>query len=563
MSGFGRMVHPQGVSLPPMRFPSSTPPPLLLLLLPVLASTAAPAADTHRTASAPPEDSETVLSGFGEGGIQLPYEAEFVGSKRCADCHTTEAGLQPRSNMFLTGQLVTADNVDSWFSAAALELPVRWPEWEASEAPRPPHYRRDGDEVRLEGPTRDGGLARAPVHAVFGSGRHAITPVTLEPGRRSRELRVTWSYVFDSWIMTPGSTQHPDPVGYVRPPEETRICFDCHTTRVVWDEEVDPARSVFGVHCERCHGPGSAHVDAVTSGSDSLYILNPGRFPAAEQTEFCSQCHRRAGDIEPLTAMKREARLARHAGAGTMLSDCFRLSPPEETLSCLDCHDPHRNADPGRDDYNSSCLRCHADPESDHTSEPVDLSSDCVSCHMPVQENAFAGMDFTDHWIRVPDSPPPLASPEKQEYADYLEASYREAMARPGLGPERSCRFRMRLGELLFGMGRPDEGLVWIEEALSFGPLHRDRIVAGELFERAGRQEKAIPIFAEAIRLAPGNNRAYHHLARLHMRAGDLPAAREVFADWEDALPDDPLLARMRAELRRRARNDHGKAPGP
>ena len=374
---------------------------------------------------------------------------------------------------------------------------------------------------------------------------------------------MTWSYVFDSWIMTPGSTQHPDPVGYVRPPEETRICFDCHTTRVVWEEEIDPARSVFGVHCERCHGAGSAHVDAVTSGSDSLYILNPGRFTAAEQTLFCSQCHRRAGDIEPLTAMKREAKLARHAGAGTMLSDCFRLSPPGETLSCLDCHDPHRNADPERDDYNSSCLRCHAEPESDHTSEPVDLSSDCVSCHMPVQENAFAGMDFTDHWIRVPGSPPPLSSPEKQEYADYLEASYREAMARPGLGPERSCRFRMRLGELLFGMGRRDEGLVWIEEALSFGPLHRDRIVAGELFERAGRQEKAIPIFAEAIRLAPGNNRAYHHLARLHMRAGDLPAAREVFAGWEEALPDDPLLARMRAEWRRRARNDHGKAPGP
>ena len=342
---FGRKVQPQGVSIPRMRFARTAPLHLLIATITASAGDADPGGS--RTGHGASAGSEAVLSGFGEGGIQLPYEADFVGSKRCADCHTTEAGLQPRSNMFLTGQLVTVDNVDTWFSAAALELPVRWPEWEASEAPRPPHYRRDGDEVRLEGPTRDGGLARAPVHAVFGSGRHAITPVSLEPGRRSRELRVTWSYVFDSWIMTPGSTQHPDPVGYVRPPEETRICFDCHTTRVVWDEEVDPARSVFGVHCERCHGPGSAHVDAVTSGSDSLYILNPGRFPAAAQTQFCSQCHRRAGDIEPLTAMKREARLARHAGAGTMLSDCFRLSPPGETLSCLDCHDPPPQRRPG------------------------------------------------------------------------------------------------------------------------------------------------------------------------------------------------------------------------
>ena len=381
---------------------------------------------------------------------------------------------------------------------------------------------------------------------------------------QSREMRVSYSNVYDRWIMTPGSTYHPDPVGYIRPPEETKICFDCHTTKLVWGEDdLDDEGSVFGIHCERCHGPGSAHITAVTEGSPSVNILNPRRLPAAEQVEFCGQCHRRIADSEPLTVMKREAKLARHAGTGLMLSNCFRRSPPATTISCLDCHDPHRNVDPKSDDYNTPCRRCHTEPAGDHPSTSVEASSNCVSCHMPLREDTFAGMTFTDHWISVPGTEPPLFTSEKDDYAGYLEASYLEAIARPRLGQERKCRFRMRLGELLFGMGRQEEGLEWIEQALTYGALHRDRIVAGELFEKAGKQEQASTIFEAAIRLEPHNNRAYHHLARLHLRTNDLEAAAQVLTAWEGAIPDDELLVQMRQQWRRQGGSTSRARSGP
>ena len=523
-----------------------------------LAATAISHAEPEKTV-------EVDLMGFGAGEIELPYEAAFSGSASCAQCHVGHAEMQASSSMFLTGREVTEENMDTWFSEEALQKPVRWPEGELSGTPHPPQYRRRSDGVYLEGVTREGETVMARVDAVFGSGLHAMTPMTGEPGRQSRELRVTYSHVYDSWIMTPGSFRHSDPIGYVRPPEETDNCFFCHTTRIAWDTAQDDdlltSQSQFGVHCERCHGPGSAHIDAVVAGEEGQKILNPGKFRADKQVEFCGQCHRRSADVEPLAALQREVKISRHAGLSHMLSKCFRLSPPEEALSCLDCHNPHRNVDPDRDQYNTPCLRCHTAPETDHKSTAVIATSDCVSCHMPVQESAFEGMDFTDHWIRIPGTPAPFKSESKEEYAAYLEASYRDAIVRTTHGEERKTRYRMRLGELLFGMGREAEGLEWIGKALTFGPLHRDRLIAGELFERGGQQEKAIPILEAAIGNAPDNDRAYYTLTRLYLRQRKLAAAADVLARWDKAIPGDKLHAEMYAKWQRLDARDAASGP--
>ena len=137
------------------------------------------------------------------------------------------------------------------------------------------------------------------------------------------------------------------------------------------------------------------------------------------------------------------------------------------------------------------------------------------------------------------------------EYAAYLEDSYREAIGRTTHGEERKTRYRMRLGELLFGMHREEEGLEWIGKALTFGPLHRDRLIAGELYERGGQQEKAIPVLEAAIRNAPDNDRAYYTLTRLYLRQRNLASAAEVLTRWNSAIPGDELHAEMLAKWKR------------
>jgi tetratricopeptide (TPR) repeat protein len=175
---------------------------------------------------------------------------------------------------------------------------------------------------------------------------------------------------------------------------------------------------------------------------------------------------------------------------------------------------------------------------------------------MAVEARGFFGMTFRDHWIRVPGSPPPAAADERrEEYASYLEASYQEALARPGVKPERAARLRMRLGELLFAQKKPDPALRWLREALTFAPLYRDRIVAAEIHERAGKREEALKILTDAVRSAPENNRAYYTLAKIHIAARGFAEAEKVLAAWEKAKPGDPLIEEVRGEMERGRKN--------
>ncbi len=492
--------------------------------------------------------------GFGPGEIELDHEAEFTGTASCDFCHADIVELAGSHHMALTGRRVTGQNRDVWFSGEAIDRPIEWPR---TEGP-PPRFRRDDTGVLLEAIDGDGAVRSARVDVIFGSGHRGFTPISVADGHGIRELRASFFADPGRWVMTPGSAGDPDPLGHVRSAESSSDCLRCHMTVIEWTEggRLDLERSVFGVSCERCHGPGSAHERAVLEDEASPAIFNPGLLSPAAQTRFCGQCHRNPSTVEPHRVFLQTPDLARHAGVGLMLSACFRKSPPESAPSCLDCHDPHRNIRGVRREQNDSCLRCHADPGADHTSTAVALDADCISCHMPVEKRGFFGLSFTSHWIRVPGAPPPGETEERAEYAGLLEESYRAAIAPPGRGPERHgperrSKLRMRLGKLLCMQGDPAEGLRWLREALTFEPLYKDRLLAAQYHLRAGETALAIDILDDAIRAAPENNRAYHDLARIHLAAGEPSRASEVLDRWEAARPGDPYLTEMRALVER------------
>jgi hypothetical protein len=81
-------------------------------------------------------------------------------------------------------------------------------------------------------------------------------------------------------------------------------------------------------------------------------------------------------------------------------------------LSCVTCHDPHRDASTAPADYEAKCLSCHSNrPASPAASAetprspacPVNPANGCVECHMPKTQAGIPHTTFTDHNIRVHD----------------------------------------------------------------------------------------------------------------------------------------------------------------
>ena len=175
-------------------------------------------------------------------------------------------------------------------------------------------------------------------------------------------------------------------------------CLGCHSGPVDFQKakngEPQPPFQDTGVGCERCHGPGSAHLEAVANGEADLKITHPGKLPPQELLKICAQCHT---GFFPLVRPRPQDVLVASQVIAIQNSQCFIQSGG---FSCLSCHDPHQNARPGEGRYTQTCLGCHNRSTENAVICPVDSERRCISCHMPENEQP-GNFHLTDHWIRV------------------------------------------------------------------------------------------------------------------------------------------------------------------
>ena len=258
----------------------------------------------------------------------------------------------------------------------------------------------------------EGGVVeRFVIDYAFGSGRHATTFVTLTDRTPDHptmiEHRLTVFAHNKAPDMTPGQGQsrRPEnqgitPSGRRYPTSSTLKCFECHTilTSDRGPLVLDEARMIPNIGCERCHGPGRAHVNAARSGASDAALAMPfgiDRWSADDEIRLCGSCHRLPETVEPALIRPDNAGFVRFQPVGLMQSACFRKSPGR--LSCSTCHDPHTKTSTGRGSYETICLSCHGGPSQ--TNCKVSPTTGCVECHMP-RRDATRGMMMTDHWIR-------------------------------------------------------------------------------------------------------------------------------------------------------------------
>jgi hypothetical protein len=240
-----------------------------------------------------------------------------------------------------------------------------------------------------------------PIEWALGLGAAGQTYVFRSNGRLYESF-VSYYKELDKLDITMGDQKlHPrnlvDAAGRLLGNVEAPLCFSCHTTNSGTSRELHLESAIPGVQCERCHGPSDRHLEGLKTGNASLAAMKKlGSMPAEEASDFCGQCHRTWEQI---------AMNGPH-GTGNVRFQPYRLANSkcydvdDHRISCLACHDPHKEVDKVSADYDKACQACHAGGKAGAKNCKV-ASQDCSSCHMPKVALPGAHHEFTDHDIRI------------------------------------------------------------------------------------------------------------------------------------------------------------------
>ena len=325
--------------------------------------------------------------------------ADYVGSAACTPCHRTQAGSQPATSMARTA--IEAERSDVLRASPRLTFDSGGYS-----------YRIESDAGRSLYTVTDGTRsASAPLSWAFGMG-HVGQSFLFSREGVFYEARVSYYESMHALAFTPGrAVTAPsgldDAMARRVNETEARRCFACHTTAPTTEGKFDPTKTIPGVTCEACHGPGRRHADAmkVTRRVGGLApMLNPAKLPAEESVDFCGACHATFWDIA-LDGVKGIPAL-RSQPYRLQSSRCWTASTGDARLTCIACHDPHRPLVTDARAYDNRCLACHVSAGAQPTAErrapacPV-RTSDCATCHMPKYDVPDMHHEFTDHLIRV------------------------------------------------------------------------------------------------------------------------------------------------------------------
>ncbi len=258
-----------------------------------------------------------------------------------------------------------------------------------------------------------------PIHWSFGKGAQTWV---LEKDGELLESMVSYYPSIDGLEITTGDEALTpktldEAVGRKMRRTEPQDCFGCHSTHAVSGGKLQLQNLEPGVTCEHCHTGANTHVMAAFQ--DQAYETAPPdlrKLSTEDISNFCGQCHRTWETV--VRSHWRGEVNVRFQPYRLANSKCFDGTDPR--ISCIACHDPHKDLVREDGAYDMKCMACHASKDErgnppakpeNHRDAPACTvaSKGCISCHMPKVKLPNGLMTFHDHEIRIvkPGSPYP------------------------------------------------------------------------------------------------------------------------------------------------------------
>jgi predicted CXXCH cytochrome family protein len=521
-------------------------------------------------------------------GTEKSDDGAFVGNRACASCHQSIYDSYEQTPMAHASGPATENLTGADFTHKKSDV----------------HYRvfaADGKAwLTFERPGDPFATGRRELLYSIGSGRRGRTYLFSVDGFFF-ESPVNWYADSNRWDMAPAYGNAKEiPLNLPVYSE----CLRCHASGV--REPLDGTENRYsqplfvqnGIGCERCHGPGAAHIKQASAAN----IVNPIKLSPERRDSICMQCH-----LEGSVAIERKGKHASDFRAGLVLDDFIRhfvltegsssalaansqfeaLSQSQckkqsgDAMSCMSCHDPHYSPPAGQrvSYYRAKCVACHgtALAAKHHSGQP-----DCTSCHMPASlSKDIAHTEVTDHRIRrQPDVSPQLllevpsssSAPKLTPFPESKDAeadvrdralawqflvenghpeAEREASKDLRLAAESSTDDPATLAGLAYVElrdGKIDQARELYEKVLALDPTF---IVAaanlGVIKAKSGDTPGAVGLWQRAFALAPGKSVIGMNLSRAFCAAGQTKEALamvERVLQFNPDLPEGKKLAR-------------------
>jgi predicted CXXCH cytochrome family protein len=344
-----------------------------------------------------------------------PRGTDYAGSESCIQCHQTQYASASHSAHFKATSPGLKENILGHFTNGhntfVYDKNTKIVMEERNDSLYQALY-KNGKEVEAY-----------PFDVIFGS-KHAQTSAYWK-NHYAYELPLSYYKSINNWATSPNFSA--TTADFNR--KIQKECFGCHSSnissRYVTTKSTDTYTYmgmevenfmnkntlIYGIDCERCHGPAKEHVQTHLKFPNLKKAQNMvafGNLNRQQRIDACALCH--SGNNKSRLKSRFQYK------PGENLSDYFSDNPKahdtlnfdvhgnqlgllsqskcfkkSQTMDCITCHNPHQDTPQNHITYSKICISCHQDAKHNATTlktiSQSKLANNCVECHMPKQDS--------------------------------------------------------------------------------------------------------------------------------------------------------------------------------